>query len=78
MREWTVNKKGIVFSFKPYEFLFNLFSCPYCFSHWVAFVMNILWIPRLTTCPLTFLDFIVSWMVVVGISAIVNRIIDKE
>jgi hypothetical protein len=71
-------KIGSKLSFKLYEFIYNLISCPYCFSHWVALGMNILWVKRITTCQFPTLDFIVSWMVIVGISAIVNRIIDKE
>lgn len=78
-RLWFFNRSmKSIFGFKLYEFLYNLFSCPYCFSHWVAFSMNILWAPKITTGQLPFLDFVVSWMVMVGISAIVNRIIDKD
>ena len=49
--------------------LYELISCPYCFSHWVALVMVAIWRPRLTNCGYALADYGVSVFAMVGAAA---------
>lgn len=51
---------------KRSRFLGGLFSCPYCFSHWLAFAAVLLYHPRLIQTSNPIADFIVSAFALVG------------
>lgn len=64
------------------SWIHDLVSCPYCFSHWVALTMVIIWQPKLTECGwrLTWpvfgmnqtpiCDYLVSLFALVGVASI--------
>ena len=57
---------------RRYLFFHNLVTCPYCFSHWVAIIMVMIWQPRFTNCGikhLWILDYIISVFMIVGLSS---------
>lgn len=49
--------------------LYELISCPYCLSHWVALVCVFIWQPRITNCSVAVIDYIISVFVIVGIAS---------
>jgi ribosomal protein L37AE/L43A len=51
------------------KFLYDLVTCPYCFSHWVSLVMVCIWQPRIVNCGCIWVDLGVSWFVMVGIAS---------
>jgi hypothetical protein len=53
-----------------YNFLYNLISCPYCLSHWVAAAMVIIWKPVITHCGICLFDYVISVFVMVGFATI--------
>lgn len=59
---------------KKNEWLGELVRCPYCLSHWVALVFVVVYRPVLVEMWLP-IDLIVSWFVVVAITAIISGII---
>jgi hypothetical protein len=57
-------------------FIGELISCPYCFSHWICFLIAIIYRkPIIQVIPV--MDFIVTWLVMVFISSICAGIIFK-
>jgi len=67
MREWI---------FKRNEWFGELFSCPYCMSHWVGFVLVAIYRPILVEMCFV-IDLLISVFVLVAISAIVSGLILK-
>ena len=59
------------------NFFSELVSCPYCFSHWVAFVMVAIWQPKFTNCGLALLDLGVSAFAMVGVSSLTWAVFEK-
>lgn len=51
------------------EFLFDLFSCPYCMSHWVALGIMFLYQPLLLDTGNHWPDLAVSWMALVALGS---------
>lgn len=51
------------------KFLYDLVTCPYCFSHWVTVVMVCIWKPRLVNCGYLWVDLGVSWFVMVAVAS---------
>jgi len=60
-----------------FRFIHELLSCPYCFSHWVAFFMVYMWRPILTNCGIYALDFGISVFLIVGISSLSWAVFEK-
>ena len=58
LREWLLKK---------IPFLGNLFSCGYCFGHWVAFALVALYQPRLFN-GFGFLDYFLTALVIAWFS----------
>ncbi|MGW8177511.1 MAG: DUF1360 domain-containing protein [bacterium] len=58
-REWVKTKS---------EFLGELFSCPYCTSHWIAGVLAVVFRPRMIVTNVV-LDVIVSALVIIALTA---------
>jgi hypothetical protein len=56
-------------------FLEDLLSCPWCVSHWIAFVFTLIYHPLVVTSWWVPLDYIVTIMVMTVIAAITARII---
>jgi hypothetical protein len=54
---------------KPYGFIFDLISCPYCVSHWLAIFMTFIWPVRLTN-SFALADFIVAMFVNVAVATL--------
>jgi hypothetical protein len=52
IREWGMSRKNPLFG--------ELLSCPYCFAHWSALFLSILYLP--------FHEFLVNWLVVTAIA----------
>jgi hypothetical protein len=50
-------------------FLGDLVSCPYCTSHWVAFLLTLAYFPKPLPHVWLPLDFLVSMMVVVALAS---------
>ena len=53
--------------------IYELFSCTYCLSHWVALVVVIIWKPLFTSCGILLfgipvIDYLVSWFCIVGVA----------
>lgn len=65
LRSWIINKS---------EWSGKLLSCPYCFSHWIAFALVMVYRPVLVTVWYPF-DLIISVFVVVAVSAIISGVI---
>jgi hypothetical protein len=65
-REWIVDKSS---------WFGKLFTCPYCFSHWVAFVVVFIWKPELLDSGLWVLDMLMTAMIMVAIAAPVSFLI---
>lgn len=65
MRDWI---------FKQNEWFGELFSCPYCMSHWVGFVLVAIYRPVLVEMWFI-IDLLISVFVLVSISAIVSGLI---
>lgn len=73
--------KGVIFrSFRDFFFfrsqkskfmgwMYDLVTCPYCTSHWVAFAMIGIWQPTFTDCGVKLLDLAVSAFVNVAIAS---------
>lgn len=66
LREWIVEKNS---------WLGKLFTCPYCFSHWVAFAVVFIWKPELLDSGLWVLDMLMTAMIMVAIAAPVSFLI---
>jgi hypothetical protein len=66
IRVWLAKKEG-----KAWDLAFDLFKCPYCLSHWMAFFAVAIWRPWLVSgiLPLRFLA--TSFAMVAGASAVV-------
>ncbi len=60
-REWVDSKN---------KFIGELFTCPYCFSHWLSIAAVIIYQPRLVTSNILILDLIVSIFVMVTVSSL--------
>ena len=54
---------------KLMSWVYDLVSCPYCFSHWVAFAMVAIWQPRVTDCGCLFVDLTISAFVLIGLAS---------
>lgn len=76
----TITKSNIFESFRNFfffrsekskvmNFLNELFTCPYCFSHWVSLVMVCIWKPKIVNCGFALLDLGISWFVIIGIAS---------
>jgi hypothetical protein len=52
-------------------FLYDLVTCPYCFSHWVAFVMVAVWQPRFTDCGYVVIDLGISAFALIMLTGLV-------
>jgi len=50
-------------------FLGGGLSCPYCTSHWVAFILVLVYFPHLLHCGSTVVDFCVETMMVVALAS---------
>lgn len=50
-------------------------SCPYCTSHWVAFILMMFYFPHPLHCGFIIVDFLVSLMVVVALASLTARLI---
>ena len=62
------------FIFRIWNWLGELFSCPYCMSHWVAGVFVAIYRPTIIH-KWIYIDLTVSLFVIVTISAIISGII---
>lgn len=56
------------------SFIGELISCPYCTSHWVAFVLLLFYFPRLLSVWVP-VDFLVSMMALVTMTAFPARVV---
>lgn len=72
-RDWFFNRS----TNKVFEFISDLIHCPYCLSHWVAFLMVLIWQQKFTNTFVPVIDFAVTIFAIVGLSAIVIKAIDK-
>jgi hypothetical protein len=52
------------------NWIHDLISCPWCFSHWVAFVVVAIWQPRLTDCGFWLADMVVSAFAMTALSGV--------
>jgi hypothetical protein len=50
-------------------FLGEGLACPYCTSHWVAFILMLIYFPRVLHSGVTVIDFCVETMVVVAMAS---------
>jgi hypothetical protein len=61
------------------QFFGELFSCPYCMSHWLAFIGVLVFRPALAICPVPYLgpvaEVALSTFVVVALNAPIARLI---
>jgi len=69
---------------KRSKFLHELFSCPYCFSHWVAGAITLYAPAELIIVPIyasvakaAFVSLVVQWLVMTCISSITAGVIKK-
>jgi len=58
-------------------FIGELFSCPYCFSHWVTLAAVLVYRPRLGISPSAILDGLVAGFAMIAISAVVVNTITR-
>ena len=59
-----------LFLTKRNKFIGELFSCFYCFSHWVAFVLVLIYKPTLVK-NVPFIDFFITSFVIVALSTLI-------
>src|SRR5208337_1909386 len=59
---------------KRFTFMEKLLSCPWCFSHWVALVLVLIYRPIVVTAYLP-VDYFISIMVMVALSSITAKLI---
>lgn len=57
LREWATARSA---------FAKELLHCPYCTSHWVSLPLVLFYQPRFIHSEWAFVDFMVSWLAVVG------------
>lgn len=51
----------------------KLFSCPYCFSHWISFMMVVIFKPVVISCGFFFLiDYAVSMFIMIAVSTLIS------
>lgn len=79
----TVSKSKFFESFREFFFLravpqgfghvwgwlYELVSCPYCFSHWVSLAMVAIWQPQVTDCGWWLVDMGVSWFAMIAVAS---------
>lgn len=53
----------------------ELFSCSYCFSHWVALVVVLWYKPRIMASSVAFIDYFVTWLCLISFAAIITLFI---
>ena len=61
LRDW-LDKKN--------DFLADLFSCPYCMSHWVALVLMFVYQPLVLDTGNKWPDLAVSWFALVALGSL--------
>lgn len=57
------------------EWLADLIHCPYCLSHWVAFLAVIVYQPRFVSSGVEIIDWFVSAMAIVAVATAVSGLI---
>lgn len=60
---------------KGFFFLYELFSCPYCISHWIAFILTVIYRPNIINYFYP-LDICVESAVVVGLVLLLLKVVD--
>lgn len=63
LRNWIETKN---------DFLADLFSCPYCMSHWIALGLMFLYRPLILDTGNQWPDLFVSWFALVGLGSLVS------
>jgi hypothetical protein len=54
----------------------ELIECPYCIGHWLSFVLAAIYFPRVLISRCWILDWFVSAMATVALSAVTCKLID--
>jgi len=60
-----------------FNFFYELFSCPYCFSHYVSFFFVLTYGVRFIISDLWFLDYIVSVFALTSASSLISYVLLK-
>ncbi len=53
----------------------SLFSCSYCFSHWVALAAVVWYKPRIIVSSVAFVDYFTTWFCLVALASVVTLFI---